>query len=209
MADFATAPSRRALLQTLAIVPAAASTLPIVSPWAETLTTLHNRYDDHPAVLARTREGRNLSRFRYQNAERSCQLMELGFFSEPRHAPPVLHQAGFVTQQALCAYLLDIGFTDAWNARHIKQDIAKALAYANATGLGYDCRDVTRLATVLSPYWKWGYHYDDWEEDRPRTGGFLPATITPLARALVEHVRDVTGHPRPNGARALRREVRS
>jgi len=62
---------------------------------------------------------------------------------------------------------------------------------------------------VLSPYWKWGYHYDDWEEDRPRTGGFLPATITPLVRALVEHVRNVTGHPRPKGARALRREVRS
>ena len=109
-----------------------------------------------------------MSRFRYHNAERWMTTLEADFLIEPRHAKEALHQAGFVTQQALCAYLLDMGFADAWNARHIKQDIAKALAYANACGFGHHCPDMARLAAVLSPYWKWGYHYHDWEEDRPR-----------------------------------------
>ncbi|MDZ7923053.1 MAG: hypothetical protein U5M23_03150 [Marinagarivorans sp.] len=110
--------------------------------------------------------------------------LEADFLTETRHAKEALHQAGFVTQQVLCAYLLDVGFADAWNAIHIKQDIAKGLAYANACGFGHDCPDMARLAAVLSPYWKWGYHYHDWEGDRPRTGGFMPATITPLVRYL-------------------------
>jgi len=204
----ASSTSRRALLRGLTIAPVAASA--IVSPWGEALASLHRRYDDEPATLTRTREGRSVSRFRYHNAERSCWLMMgPGFFSNPRHAPQVLHQAGFVLQQALCAYLLDMGIADAWNARHIKQDIAKALAYANATGLAHNCPDMARLAIVLSPYWKWGYHYDDWEEDRPRTGGFVPATITPLVRALLERVHDVTGHPRPKGCDRVRQAVRS
>ncbi len=195
--------SRRALLRGLTVAPVAVSL--VAPPWGGALASLHRRYDDEPAMLARTKDGRAISRFRYHNAERSGELMEMGFFSEPRHAPQVLHQAGFVCQQALCAYLLDMGFADEWNARHIRQDIAKALAYAKACGLAHDCPDMARLAVVLSPYWKWGYHYDDWEEDRPHTGGFIPATIVPLVRALLERVHDVTGHPRPRGWRRERR----
>jgi hypothetical protein len=201
--------SRRTLLRGLTVAPVAAVSLSVLSPRSHALTSLHRRYDDEPARLERTKEGRSTSRFRYHNAERSCQLMETGLFADPRYAPETLHRAGFVLQQALCAYLLDMGFTDAWNARHIKQDIAKALAYANAAGLGHDCPDMARLAVILSPYWKWGYHYDAWEEDRPDTGGFLPATITPLVRALLERVHDVTGHPRPAGWYSFPRGLRS
>jgi hypothetical protein len=199
--------SRRALLRGLTFAPVAASA--ISSPWGGALASLHQRYEDEPAALERTKDGRSHSRFRYHNAERWILTLEAGFLTEPRQAKEALQQGGFVCQQALCAYLLDVGFADAWNARHIKQDIAKALAYANACGFGHDCPDMARLAAVLSPYWKWGYHYDDWEEDRPQTGGFIPATITPLARALVDRVHDVTGHPRPRGCQHGSQEARS
>jgi hypothetical protein len=112
-------------------------------------------------------------------------------------------------QQALCAYLLDVGFADAWNARHIKQDIAKSLAYANASGFAHHCPEMARLAAVLSPYWKWGYHYDQWDKDQPDTGGFVPATIVPIMRTLLDRVHDLTGHPRPKGCRRERQEGRS
>ncbi|WP_426386936.1 hypothetical protein [Sphingobium sp. R-21] len=199
--------SRRALLRGLTIAPVAASV--VASPWGGALAELHQRYEDQPATLARTKGGRTISRFRYHNAERWMLALGSNFLAEPRRAKEALHQAGFVTQQALCAYLLDVGFADAWNASYIKQDIAKALAYANACGFGHDCPDMAQLALVLSPYWKWGYHYDDWEEDRPHTRGFIPATIKPLVRALVDRVHDVTGHPRPKGCQRRPQEARS
>ena len=146
--DSKIATSRRALLRALTIAPVAASA--IASPWGGALAALHRRYDDEPATLERTKEGRSISRFRYHNAERWMTTLEADFLTEPRFAKEALHQAGFVTQQALCAYLLDVGFADAWNASHIKQDIAKALAYANACGFGHDCPDMARLAEVLS-----------------------------------------------------------
>jgi hypothetical protein len=199
--------SRRALLRGLTTAPVAVSTI----AWSRggALASLHQRYEDEPATLTRTKEGRSMSRFRYHNAERWMLALDSGFPAETRRAKEALHQAGLVCQQALCAYLLDMGFADAWNARHIKQDIAKALAYANACGFGHDCPDMARLAVVLSPYWKWGYHYDDWEEDRPRTDGFIGATITPFVRALVDRVHDVTGHPRPKGCQRRPQEARS
>lgn len=200
------ATSRRALLRGLAAAPVVAPA--IGSPWTSGLASLHQRYEDEPATLARTKEGRSISRVRYHNAERRLMLTEMVPFPESRFSNPALHVAGFICQQALCAYLLDIGFADEWNAQHIKQDIAKALAYANACGFGHDCSDMARLAAVLSPYWKWGYHYDEWEEDRPHAGGFIAATITPLVRAVVERVHDVTGHPRPKGWRRYRQERR-
>lgn len=199
--------SRRAVLRGLTVAPVAASA--VASPWGGALALLHQRYEDEPASLERTKEGRSMSRFRYHNAERWTTTLEADFFAETRRAKEALHQAGFVAQQALCAYLLDIGFADTWNAHHIKQDIAKALAYANACGFGHDCPDMARLAVVLSPYWKWGYHYDDWEEDRPHTGGFIPATIKPLVRALVDRVHDVTGHPRPKECQRRPQQARS
>lgn len=207
LSDSKIATSRRALLRGLAIAPIAASA--VASPWDGALAALHQRYEDEPARLKRTKDGRSMSRFRYHNAERWMATLESEFLADPRHAKEALHQAGFVTQQALCAYLLDMGFADTWNAHHIKQDIAKALAYANACGFGHDCPDMARLAAVLSPFWKWGYHYADWEEDRPRTGDFIPATITPLVRALVDRVHDVTGHPRPKGCQRRLQGARS
>ena len=159
LSDSQISTSRRALLRGLAIAPVAASA--IGSPCGGALAALHWRYDDEPARIERTKDGRSMSRFRYHNAERWMTTLEADFFIEPRHAKEAMHQAGFVTQQALCAYLLDVGFADTWNASHIKQDIAKALAYANACGFGHDCPDMARLAAVLSPYWKWGYHYHD------------------------------------------------
>jgi hypothetical protein len=106
-----------------------------------------------------------------------------------------LHQAGGVAKLALCAHLLDVGFPDDWNAAHIRQDIAKALAYANATGFGHDCPDMARLATILTPYWKWGYPHligDPPMDD----GGFTPDRVRPLIRVLLDRVADVTGHQR-------------
>ncbi|WP_459661648.1 hypothetical protein [Novosphingobium sp. 11B] len=199
--------SRRALPRRLTIVPVAAPV--IASPWAKALASLHQHYEDEPATLARSKEGRCISRFRYHNAERRWMLTDIVAFPESGFTNPALHFAGFVCQQALCAYLLDMGFADGWNASHIKQDIAKALAYANACGLGHDCPDMARLAVVLSPYWKWGYHYDEWEEDRPCTGGFVPATIKPLVRALVDRVHDVTWHHRPKGCQRRSNGARS
>ncbi|WP_010337701.1 hypothetical protein [Sphingobium yanoikuyae] len=199
--------SRRALLRGLAVAPVA---MPMIaSPWGDALAALHRRYEDEPAKLMRTKDGRSISRFRYHNAERRWMLTDIVAFPESRFTNPALHFAGFVCQQALCAYLLDVGFADEWNAQHIKQDIAKALAYANACGFGHDCADMARLTVVLSPYWKWGYHYDVWEEDRPQTGGFIPATIKPLVRALVDRVHDVTGHSRPKGCQRRAQEARS
>jgi hypothetical protein len=199
--------SRRALLRGLAVAPVAVSG--IVPPWGDALAALHRRYDDQPATLARTKEGRAVSRFRYHNAERRWMLVEIVPFLDTRYPNDAPHLAGFVCQQALCAYLLDMGFADDWNARHIRQDIAKALAYANACGLAHDCPDMARLAVALSPYWKWRHHYDPWDEDRPNTGGFVPATIMPPVRALLDRVHDVTGHPRPKGWRRDRQERRS
>jgi len=199
--------SRRTLLRGLTIVPVAAPA--IASPWAKALASLHQHYEDEPATLARSKEGRRISRFRYHNAERRWMLTDIVAFPKSDFINPALHFADFVCQQALCAYLLEMGFADEWNASHIKRDIAKALAYANACGLAHDYPDMALLAVVLSPYWKWGYHYDEWEEDRNRMGGFVPATIKPLVRALVDRVHDVTAHPRARGGQRRSNGARS
>ena len=204
--DSAAGTSRRALLRGLTVLPVAASLK--ASPWDGALTSTSRHYGDEPARLERTKNGRSLSRFRYQQAERYLRTLEAGFFSERRLARSTLHMAGFVSQQALCSYLLDVGFADEWNARQIKQDVVKALAYANTCGFGHACPDMARLAVILSPFWKWGYHYDPWEE-QPDHGGFTPDQITPLVHALVDHVHAVTGHPRPKGWRLHRRERQS
>ncbi|WP_254657128.1 hypothetical protein [Sphingobium fuliginis] len=98
--------SRRALLRGMTIAPFTASA--ITSPWAKALAPLHQRYEDEPATIARTKEGRSISRFRYHNAERRWSLAEVVPFHESRFSNPALHYAGFVCQQALCAYLLDV-----------------------------------------------------------------------------------------------------
>lgn len=188
--------SRRELLGAFSAASAAA----ITSPWANALVTLQRHYEDHPAAPVRTKAGRLLSCDRYRSAEISFAAIEAGLLFDPRHVRGTLHQAGSIAKLALCAHLLDVGFPDAWNAEHIRQDIAKALAYANATGFGHDCPDMARLAVILSPYWKWGYPH--MVGDPPMDDGrFAPDQVRPLVRALLDRVHDVTGHPRPKAGR--------
>jgi hypothetical protein len=149
------ATSRRALLATFVTTPIVATM--VASPWTKALAQLGEQYGDTPPVLSRSLDGRALSRDRYHSAEVAFAPIEAGFFSDPRHIRDTLHCAGAVAKLGLCAYLLDIGFADAWNAEHIRQDITKALAYANATGFGRECPEMARLAHILTPYWKWGY----------------------------------------------------
>jgi hypothetical protein len=145
-----------------------------------------------------------LSRCRYHVAEG---------FSPDRQQPNVswhdyLYKAGITAQLALSSHLLDVGFPDNWNARHIGLRVAKSLAYANATGFGHDCADMVRLAAVLTPYWQWNRVRLFGEPD-PDDAGFTVAQIAPLLRALLDRVHEVTGHPRPKGWRRGREEGRS
>lgn len=186
--------SRRALLRALTATPVAVSAL--TSPWAEALAALHKEHNDEPALVCRSRAGRSLSRFRYHRAESFFQTLEAGILTGNDE---VLYYSGIVAQLALSAHLLDIGFEDEWCARHIGLRVAKSLAYANATGLGHACPDMGRLAAVLTPYWKW--RQPRWGEPIPADGGFTADQVRPLLGKLLNHVREVTGHPRPNGWR--------
>ncbi len=204
--DSAGGTSRRNVLRRMAAAPIAARM--IASPWTKALAALHDRYEDAPALLRRSREGREISHDRYHSAEIAFMGIEAGFFADPRHIRTTLHQAGAVAKLALCAHLLDVGFADEWNAEHVRQDIVKALAYANATGFGHDCPEMARLAVILTPYWKWGYPHligDPPMDD----GGFTNDQVRVLIRALLARVADVTGHPRPKGCGRFDRETRS
>ncbi|UXC91412.1 hypothetical protein EGM87_02710 [Sphingobium sp. RSMS] len=196
--------SRRALLRALTATPIAVSTA-VVSPWGEALADLHKRYGDSPATLVRTKEGRSLSRFRYHNAESFLPDREPGL---NRDWHQFLYRAGIAAQLGLSSHLLDVGFPDGWCARHIGLRVAKSLAYANVTGLGHDCPDMTRLAMVLTPYWKWNQPRL-FGEPEPDDGGFTVDEVRPLLRALLDRVHDVTGHRRPNGWRREHRDARS
>lgn len=192
--------SRRDLLRSLTAAPVAAATLSVPMPWGDALASVHENYGDEPAAIMRTKEGRALSRRRYHVAE--------GFF--PLGSPKdgcgwrnYLYRAGITAQLALSSHLIDVGFADGWCARHIGLRVAKSLAYANATGFGHDCPDMGRLATVLTPYWKWN-QFRRFDEPEPDDEGWTVTRVHPLLCALLDHVHDVTGHPRPKG---WRREV--
>lgn len=144
----------------------------------------------------RTREGRVLSQCRYRNAESFFLAIEELRFTD---TGDLLYQTGIVAQMALSSHLLDVGFDDRWCARNIGLHIGKALAYANATGLNYHSRSLERLAPVLSPYNVW--RNPDLDGSRPPVPTSLP-DIPPLLRDLLDHVRAVTGHPRPRRRKA-------
>lgn len=186
--------SRRALLRGLAAAPVMVPA--IVSPWGEGLASLHADYGDDPAAIVRTKERRALSRRRYHVAE--------GFFPAEHERADwrgYLYRAGITAQLALSSHLLDMGFADDWCARHIGLRVAKSLAYANATGLGHDCPDMARLAVVLTPYWRWN-QVRLFGEPEPDDDGLTAPQVHALLRALLDGVRDVTGHPRPRGRRS-------
>ncbi len=147
-------------------------------------------------VLQRTRAGRNLSRARYLNAER--------FFATlsdrvPMRKNDLLYQAGIVAQLGLSAHLLDVGFSDAWCAKHIGLHVSKSLRYANASGFGHSCYNTDRLANVLSPYGQW--RNPAWDCAPPSDGEFTLELIVPLLRQLLDRVGEVTGHCRPRNER--------
>ena len=185
--------SRRALLGALTAAPVMVPV--IASPWSEALASLHADYGDDPTAIIRTKEGRALSRRRYHVAE--------GFFPAEHERADwhgYLHRAGITAQLALSSHLLDMGFADDWCARHIGLRVAKSLDYANATGLGHDCPDMVRLAGVLTPYCRWS-RVSLFGEPEPDDGGLTAPQVHAPLRALLDRVRDVTGHPRPRGQR--------
>jgi hypothetical protein len=150
-------------------------------------------YHDEPVALRRTRAGRSDSRFRYHNAESFFFGIEKGIV---RHPHDTLYQIGIVLQLGLSSHLLDVGFGDHWCARHVGLNIARSLAYANASGFAFELAEFDLLAAILSPYNKWGLPQGrDRAEDLP----FTPERIRMLTRVLLDHVHHVTGHPRPRG----------
>lgn len=157
------------------------------------LAALWKTYRAEPVRLLRTLEGRSLSRERYRRAEEFMLRVASG---APSDWPDLLYQAGIVAQLALSSHLLDVGFPDGWCTRHIGLQVARSLAYANASGLGYECDETARLAQVLTPYWKWNRRALA-DNPRPNDGGFTPEQLQALLRALLDHVRHVTGHSLP------------
>lgn len=200
----ATLTTRRALLRAVTAAPVVAASMPATSPWSAALASLHQDYGEEPVTILRTKEGRAASRHRYHVAEEFLPDREPATRASWHNH---LYRAGITAQLALSSHLLDVGFPDDWNARHIGLRVAKSLTYANATGFGHDCADMARLATVLTPYWQWN-QVRLFGEPEPDDGGFTVAQIGTLLRALLDHVHAVTGHPRPHGWRRDRREVR-
>lgn len=163
------------------------------------LAALWRIYGGEPFHLLRTREGRDLSRARYQRAQEFQRSLEPG---APGEWTDFLYCTGIVVQLALSCHLLDVGFPDAWCARHIGLHVDRSLAYANATGFGYECEETERLTRVLAPYWKWN-HMHLTGDAMPNDGGFKPDEVRGLLHALMDHVRGVTGHGH------LRRQMKS
>jgi hypothetical protein len=161
------------------------------------LAALWRIYGGEPFQLLRTREGRDLSRVRYRRAQEFQRSLEPG---APGDWTDFLYFTGIVVQLALSSHLLDVGFPDAWCARHIGLHVDRSLAYANASGFGRECDETERLTQVLSPYWKWNRrHLIDGTQ--PDDGGFTPDNVRSLLHELMEHVGQVTGH-----GRSLRRK---
>lgn len=163
-------------------------TLPatMVAP-VQPLVTLWTIYSAEPIQLMRTREGRNLSRERLRRAEEfMSSLASVDWFD-------FLYHSGIVVQLSLSSHLLDVGFPDTWCARHVGLHVARSLAYANATGFGHDCDRTSRLAQVLTPYWKWNRRHLI-GDSRPSDAGFKAAEVQALLHALISHASEVTGH---------------
>src|SRR3546814_2621247 len=112
----------------------------------------------------------------------------------------LFYHVGIVMQLGLSSHLLDVGFDDQWCARHLAYRVAKSLAYANATGLGFEGPEVELLAAIPTPYWRWnGWRLGD--ESKPVDSPFTAPEVIQLARALLDHVRRVTGHREMAGVR--------
>jgi len=172
--------------------------MPLTAPWPSRWATPQNAslralwriYHAEPIQLKRTREGRYLSRERYRRAEDFMLSLAPG---APGEGTDLLYTAGIVAQLSLSSHLLDVGFPDAWCAAHIGLHVSRSLAYANATGFGYECVKTKRLADILTPYWKWNC-LSLADGPRPNDGGFTPDDVRELLRLLIDRVHHVTGH---------------
>lgn len=194
MIEIGSMTSRRALLGALTVAPIAA--LPdraAASPWGAAIGVLPYASANQPVLLQRSRKGRNDSRFRYHNAESFFLGIEKGVVQHPQDR---LYQIGIVLQLGLSSHLLDVGLADQWCARNVGLHVARSLACANATGFGFELAEFELLAAILSPYSEWRFPQPrERAEDLP----FNAAEIRVLTRTLLDHVHQVTGHPRPRG----------
>lgn len=197
-APIAAPTSRRDLLGALIATPLATTPLALPALVAPDVARRASPGDmaDTPVILRRTRAGRDLSRMRYRNAE--------GFFAgiaagRLRERADLFYHTGIVIQLGLSAHLLDVGLDDAWCARHIGLHLDRALALANATGLGLDAPPIAGLVAFLSPYGQWR-HAD--LRSTPPACPCAPDELRAITRHLLDHVRAVTGHRRPRHDRA-------
>jgi hypothetical protein len=195
MVEVGSLTSRRTLLRALTAAPLLVPNETKASRWEAALTSLPFAATQEPPALRRSKEGRRLSRARYHRAEGFFVSLQAGV---PHHRHDQLYQTGIVLQLGLSSHLLDVGFDDAWCARTLGLHVDKSLAYANATGLGYNSAELERLAAVLSPYGKWR------NADlggRPPDFPLSHQAIRQLTCGLLERVHQITGHPRPRGWR--------
>src|SRR3546814_7379806 len=96
-------------------------------------------------------------------------------------------------QLGLSAHLLDIGFDDRWCAQNLGHRVAKSLAYAHATGLGYEGPEIELLAAVLTTYWKWNSLSQIQAKEngtKPKDGPFSRDDICCLTRSE-EHTSEL------------------
>jgi hypothetical protein len=194
ISEFRGSTSRRDLLGALALAPLATVSMAEVGAFGLPCEVVSDL-----VPLRRSRNGRHLSRVRYHNAEGFFAPVEQG--SEFRQSDQ-LYQVGIALQLALSSHLLDVGFADAWCAENIGLYLNKSLERANATGLGHDCVELKALAEFLSPYGRWRNADVTQAAD---TCPFSRERICRITRALLERVREVTGHSRPPGRERGRR----
>lgn len=194
MGAFGSTTSRRAFLGVVAAAPIATLAGSSAARGAvASIPASPCRDLEMPPRLGRSRIGRSASRFRYHNAESFFRGIEKGIV---RDARDLLYQTGIVLQLGLSSHLFDVGFTDEWCARHIGLNVARSLAYANATSFGFELHEFSLLAAILSPYGRWRFaEPGERADDVP----FTPDQIRMLTRNLLDHVHHVTGHPRPRG----------
>lgn len=186
--------SRRSFLKAIAAVPIVgrSAALPAQSSLAINAAALLSK-PELPTNLSRSQEGRRGSRFRYHNAESFFLGVERDIVQDERDR---LYRIGIVLQLGLSSHLFDVGFTDQWCCRNIGLHISRSLAFANATGFGFERPEFDLLAAILSPYSRWRYPGPD---ERIADVPFTPVQLRAHTRALLDHVHRVTGHPRPRG----------
>ena len=145
--------------------------------------------DWEPLTVQRTAWKRALGEVRFRNAIASLEAIDP---DADNVTSTLYYGAGVAAQMGLTAYLLDRGFDDHWCARNVGLRITTALDWANATGLNHANPSICRLATVLTPYWKWGRF---WNSDFIRSAdcGFKPGEIHTIIDNLLDRIGTATG----------------